>query len=555
MYRYSVDNAVTYTPNDLILFRQSPFATWMERLTLENPDHGIPPDVHSSPPDDVVKPQEDLVDSLRAEGRDVVLVNWEREESRRRADTLDAMRQGADFIVNGMLALGPLCGAVDMLMRTSGYSDLGDFLYIPCATRDDSTLDAAFRLCFHADLLHSLQGQLPPQILLIREGAEVVPLQTDDHIYYYRAVKARFLDAMGGFRKHRMPDPAESSHFGRWSDCASEVLKQRAQSAEFQRVADEVGSAQSEQSEEREEYVEELEMPRVRAAGGGGQATAAGHGVGVAAAAQDVSAPVSSAAPTLAEQARSLSPDAFKNREGPGRTPNLAQFPISEARKARLATPDAPADAAGDESTDALKNLAFIGSSEPAHFFEGAMSQPAGGTYSETAAPRRQFRPDDDTLPGSGVAPPVADDAPDERADEVPRAAVDDTPPPAPELRGVPQPPPEPVIEGYEVELIDLESLDLEPREPLLLPPDEGGGPAGRRPPEQWWDQSGVDSDRVEHASVVDPDSAPSPALTPVKGQSKAVPTKAPADGDKSSPVSRPFSDSLITNEDFDRRE
>ncbi|MDZ7781862.1 MAG: hypothetical protein U5K56_02595 [Halioglobus sp.] len=549
MYRYSVDNAVTYTPNDLILFRQSPFATWMERLTLENPDHGIPPDVQSSPPGDTVQSQEDLVDSLRAEGRDVVLVNWKREESRRRSDTLDAIRQGADFIVNGMLALGSLCGPVDMLMRTSGYSDLGDFLYIPCSTRDDAKLDAAFRLCFHADLLHSLQGQLPPQILLIREGAEVVPLQTDDHIYYYRAVKQRFLDAMGGFRKHRMPDPAESAHFGRWSDCASEVLKQRAQSAEFQRVADQAAS------EAAEEEVEELEMPRVRAAGAGGQATAAGHGAGIAAAAQEVSAPVSSAAPTLAEQARSLSPDAFKNREGPGRTPNLAQFPISEANRARRAATDAASDVARGEGTDALKNLAFIGSSEPVHFYDGAKSQSAGGTYSETAAPRRQFHPDDDSSPDSGVAPPVADDTPHERADEAPRAAVDDVQPPAPELRSVPQPPPEPMIEGYEVELIDLESLDLEPREPLLLPPDEGRGAAGRRPPEKWWDQNGVDSDRVDYTSAVDPDSAPPPALTPVKAQSKVVPTKAPEDGDESSPGSRPFSDSLITNEDFDSRE
>ena len=50
MYRYAVDNAVTYTSEDLVLFRESPFACWMERLTLENPDHGIPPDLHSEPP-------------------------------------------------------------------------------------------------------------------------------------------------------------------------------------------------------------------------------------------------------------------------------------------------------------------------------------------------------------------------------------------------------------------------------------------------------------------------------------------------------------------------
>jgi hypothetical protein len=51
MYRYSVDNAITYTSEDFVLFRESPFACWMERLNLENPDHGIPADVGSSAPD------------------------------------------------------------------------------------------------------------------------------------------------------------------------------------------------------------------------------------------------------------------------------------------------------------------------------------------------------------------------------------------------------------------------------------------------------------------------------------------------------------------------
>ena len=232
MYRYTVDNAVTYTSEDFVLFRESPFACWMERLTLENPDHGIPPDVDSQPPGNSMERQDDIADTLRTEGRNVVLVDWDMEEARRRSVTLDAMRQGADFIVNGQLALGPLSGSSNLLMRTSGYSELGSYLYVPCDTQGKTSLHSAFRLCFLADLLHSLQGQLPPQMLIIRGGSDVMPLETEDHIYHYRAVKQRFMNAMREFRKHRMPDPAESSHFGRWSDCAHEVLKQRALNGE-----------------------------------------------------------------------------------------------------------------------------------------------------------------------------------------------------------------------------------------------------------------------------------------------------------------------------------
>ena len=247
MYRYSVDNAITYTSEDVVLFRESPFASWMERLTLENPDHGIPPDVHSKPPGNLMQRQDDVAETLRGEGKHVCLVEWDAPEAKRRSLTLDAMRQGVDFIVNGQLALGPLSGSANLLMRTSGYSELGDYLYIPCDTQAKTTLHSAFRLCFLADLLHSLQGQLPPQLLIIRSGDDLVPLQTEDHIYHYLAVKQRFMTAMREFRKHRMPDPAESSHFGRWSECANEVLKQRMLRQEQQpdSVSDDAATEQS----------------------------------------------------------------------------------------------------------------------------------------------------------------------------------------------------------------------------------------------------------------------------------------------------------------------
>ncbi len=228
MYRYSVDNAITYTSEDFVLFKESPFASWMERLTLENPDHGILPQAGSEAPTDTVESQDDLADTLRAEGKDVVLVNWERDEAARRTVTMDAMRNGADFIVNAQLAVGPMSGSANLLMRTSGYSEFGNYLYVPCNTQRHANTHAALRLCFLADLLHSLQGQLPPQMLIIRGGSDLVALETEDHIYHYRAVKHRFMGAQQAFRKHKMPDPAESAHFGRWAECANEVLKQRA---------------------------------------------------------------------------------------------------------------------------------------------------------------------------------------------------------------------------------------------------------------------------------------------------------------------------------------
>ena len=228
MYRCSVDQAITYTSDDFILFRESPFACWMERLTLENPGHGIPADVNSCAPSGGVKPEGDLASTLMEEGKDVVSIDWQTDEALRRTATLAAMRHGVDFIVNGQLAVGPLSESANLLMRTSGYSELGNYLYIPCDTQHKTTLASAFRLSFLADLLHSLQGQLPPQMLILRGSSGVIPLHTEEHIYHYQAVKQRFMSAQSAFKSHRMPDPVESAHFGRWSDCANELLKQRA---------------------------------------------------------------------------------------------------------------------------------------------------------------------------------------------------------------------------------------------------------------------------------------------------------------------------------------
>lgn len=228
MYRYSVDHVVTYSSDDLVLFRESPFACWMERLTLENPDHGIPPDRHTRPPRSPYRSQAAFAATLRANGRHFVQIDWDMDERKRRAATLEAMRSGLDFIVDGHLAVGPLSGPANLLMRTSGFSELGDYLYLPCDTQGDTGAHEIFRLCFLADLLHSVQGQLPSRMLMIRQGEdELSALDTDDHIHYYRAVKRRFMLAQKQFRKHRMPDPAESSHCGRWYDCANELLRQR----------------------------------------------------------------------------------------------------------------------------------------------------------------------------------------------------------------------------------------------------------------------------------------------------------------------------------------
>ncbi len=342
MYRYTVDNAVTYTSEDFVLFRESPFACWMERLTLENPDHGIPPDIGSTPPGNTMESQQELADTLISEGRDVLLVPWDADEPSRRSATLAAMREGIDFIVDGQLALGPLSGSANLLMRTAGFSELGNYLYMPCDTTGRTTLQSAFRLCFLADLLHSLQGQLPPQMLIIRGSGDLLQLQTDDHIYHYRAVKQRFMTAMREFRKHRMPDPAESSHFGRWAECANEVLRQRA-------LREEQGAETEQQEAEEQAPVPEPEATPMPIAANAQAQTAEPREQS-----EQPQQPVRSEG-TLAEQARQLQPGTYTTERTPA--------PYDHKSRPWAAN-QSPAQVTAAALEGALENLEFIGSSD-----------------------------------------------------------------------------------------------------------------------------------------------------------------------------------------------
>jgi hypothetical protein len=215
-------------------------------------------------------------------------------------------------------------------------------------------------------------------MLIIRGGTDVMPLNTEDHNYHYRAVKQRFMEAMRSFRKHRMPDPAESSHFGRWSDCAHEVLKQRA-------LREEIDGPSTEVTEEQ------LDMPLLAVAG-----DVVARDLEPAAtqrAPDELPLPIMADAarragdsqvaknpmPTLAEQAVMLDRSALAQASAtaaPGHTPNLARAmaaaPVTSGRRLADAVVTAGETGPAPRLFDvALQNLEFIGSSVRGHSATG----------------------------------------------------------------------------------------------------------------------------------------------------------------------------------------
>jgi len=298
MYRYGSSKDIVYTPEDLILFKASPFAFWMERLTLEHPRHGIAPDAdtqgraagrcrrggirHADVPTNQMK-WEDLVQGVPLQSPvvraarlapvaqlvgpedEIVSIDASGEESYRRERTREAMRSGANFITNAQLAVGPLATRVDLLLRSPGISELGDYFYLPVDLGSSNTLHRAFSLAFAADLLHDMQGTLPPQMLVMHSSKDFDTIQTDKHIHYLRAVRRRFTVAQLSFRKHCMPDPSESAHFGRWSHYAGQVMRRKARTEALvkeqiqeQELSQELAREQSQEERTRQQRLQQL---------------------------------------------------------------------------------------------------------------------------------------------------------------------------------------------------------------------------------------------------------------------------------------------------------
>jgi hypothetical protein len=74
-----LDGTLVFSPSDLIIFMASPFASWMERLTLENPDHGIESDCRDPLLQILanrgMQHERAYLDQLNAQGLDMVVIN------------------------------------------------------------------------------------------------------------------------------------------------------------------------------------------------------------------------------------------------------------------------------------------------------------------------------------------------------------------------------------------------------------------------------------------------------------------------------------------------
>ncbi|ETO92001.1 TM0106 family RecB-like putative nuclease [Legionella oakridgensis] len=218
---------IIYSPSDLTLYMESPFASLMEHLaciepcTLDLADKEDP--LLSVLQHKGLQFEQEILTSFVSQGLQVVSIERGKNAYQ---DTLNAMHKGVDIIYQAALSLHPFKGYADFLIKVEGGSDLGAFHYEPWDIKLSKTVKPQFviQLCCYAEMLEVIQNKRPNRITIVTGDKQQVQLATNEHFYYYLNLKDRFIEVHGHFSKEDLPDPTDSDRFGRWSTYANERL-------------------------------------------------------------------------------------------------------------------------------------------------------------------------------------------------------------------------------------------------------------------------------------------------------------------------------------------
>lgn len=122
----------------------------------------------------------------------------ERDWVRDAARTVDAMREGAAIIYQGVFESGDWHGIGDFLIRVEHTSDLGAWSYEAWDTKlaRHAKPYFALQLCAYSEHLARIQGRDPEFMRVVLGNGTVEALRYNEFSAYYRRVRGRFLEAV-----------------------------------------------------------------------------------------------------------------------------------------------------------------------------------------------------------------------------------------------------------------------------------------------------------------------------------------------------------------------
>ena len=139
------------------------------------------------------------------------------------AETVAAMKEGCEVVVQGILSDGRWGGRPDILRRVETPSKLGGWSYEVIDTKlaRETRGGTVLQLSLYSDLVHEIQGVLPEYMGVVAPWTDFTPQQyrTSDYSAYYRLVKASLEAALAnGAAGDTYPDPKAHCEVCSWSD-------------------------------------------------------------------------------------------------------------------------------------------------------------------------------------------------------------------------------------------------------------------------------------------------------------------------------------------------
>jgi len=232
---YKSAQQIIYSASDLIVYMQSPFASWMARQKIENPDAlvGIEKDQDEMMgllADKGNTHEKDFLTHLIEEqGADNVAVI---SDDRRIAAgaTQDAMQKGYPYIFQAYLQRDNFSGFADFLIRREGKSNLGDYYYEAWDTKLSLSVKPYFliQLCCYSWMLELIQGVRPEEAVVVLGNKEEQRFRIAAYDSYFQSLKQQFITVQQDFTGDQatLPDPALCTNHGAWGSYAKHLLEQ-----------------------------------------------------------------------------------------------------------------------------------------------------------------------------------------------------------------------------------------------------------------------------------------------------------------------------------------
>ncbi|QMV02894.1 TM0106 family RecB-like putative nuclease [Devosia sp. D6-9] len=140
------------------------------------------------------------VEHLRLAGLEITAIGGKGIDDSSVQATMEAMRRGAQVIVQAALRCAPFGGRADILRRVETPSNLGTWSYEVVDTKlaRETKGGTVLQLCLYSDLVGQVQGVMPEQAYVVAPHTDFEPevFRISDYAAYYRNVRERFVESL-----------------------------------------------------------------------------------------------------------------------------------------------------------------------------------------------------------------------------------------------------------------------------------------------------------------------------------------------------------------------